>query len=58
YCGLAELAVEVAARFHVPPEAVLAWNAAKFYGVVECLVNSAREAEAAGEEERKKWRTK
>lgn len=50
--------MEVATRFHVPPEAVLAWNAAKFYGVVECLVNSAREAEADTEEERKKWRTK
>jgi hypothetical protein len=37
---------------------VLAWNAAKFYAVVECLVNSAREAEAAAEEERKKWETK
>jgi len=46
--------VEVAARFHVPPEAVLAWNAAKFYGVVECLVNSAREAEAAVEEARRR----
>ena len=50
--------MEVGARFRVPPEAVLAWNAAKFYGVVECLVNSAREAEVAAEEERKKWRTK
>jgi hypothetical protein len=50
--------VEVAARFHISPGAALAWNAAKFYGVVECLVNSAREAEAVGEEERNKWRTK
>ena len=43
--------MEVATRFRVPPEAVFAWNAAKFYGVVECLVNSAREAEVAAEEE-------
>jgi hypothetical protein len=50
--------VEVAVRFRVPPEVILTWNAAKFYGVVECLVNSAREAEAAAEEERTKWRTK
>lgn len=50
--------VEVAARFRAAPETVLSWNAAKFYGVVECLVNSAREAEAEAEEERAKWRTK
>ena len=31
-------------------------NAAKFYGVVECLVNTVRETDAATEEERRRWR--
>ena len=51
-----ELAVEVATRLHVPPEVVLAWNAAKFYGVVECLCNLTAEEEAAAEEARKRFK--
>ena len=41
----------------VEPRDVLAWNAAKFYGVVECLCNLTAEEEAAVDEERKRFKT-
>jgi hypothetical protein len=47
--------VDVAARFGLPPAAVLGWNAAQFYAVVDCLCNVGREEEAAAEEVRRRW---
>ncbi len=46
--------MEVGRRLGLDPRDVLAWNAAKFYGVVECLCNLTAEEEAAVEEERKR----
>ena len=48
--------VDVAARFGLPPAAVLRWNASQFYAVVDCLCNVGREEEAAAEEVRRRWR--
>ena len=41
----------------VEPRDVLAWNAAKFYGVVECLCNLTAEEETVVDEERKRFKT-
>ena len=49
--------MEVGRRLGVEPRDVLAWNAAKFYGVVECLCNLTAEEEAAVDEERKRFKT-
>ena len=49
--------MEVGRRLGVEPRDVLAWNAAKFYGVVECLCNLTAEEEASVDEERKRFKT-
>ncbi len=49
YCGLAELAVDVATRLHVRPEGIISYNARKFFGLVDALCNIVNEREAAAE---------
>ncbi len=48
--------MEVGRRLGLDPRDVLAWNAAKFYGVVECLCNLTAEEEAAVEDTRRRVR--
>jgi hypothetical protein len=54
YCGLAELAVDVATRLHVRPEGILNYNARKFFAVVDALCNIVNEREAAAERKRRR----